>query len=69
LGRVLTNRCDEEDDDKCVKYRNDGRADGSDNVAQALQTSKEAEDAESPKHLQQNIGNFIYSEVLVSEKK
>ena len=54
---VLTNRCDEVDDDKCVKYRDDGGADGCDNVAQALKTPKEAEDAESPKHLQQNIKN------------
>ena len=50
-GRVQTDWCDEVDDDERVKDGYNGRADGSNDVAQALESSKEAKDSESPKDL------------------
>ncbi len=44
---------DEVDDHEGVEDRDDGRADGRDNVAQALEAAKEAEDSEGSQHLEQ----------------
>ena len=50
---VQTDGCDEVDDDKGVEHGDDGGADGCYDVAQALESPKEAEDSESPEHLGQ----------------
>jgi Iap family predicted aminopeptidase len=53
---VRTYRCDEVNDDEGIKHWYYGCTDGSHDVAQALETAKEAEDSESPKHLGQKKG-------------
>jgi hypothetical protein len=50
-GRRQTDGCDEVDDDEGVQHGDDGSADGRNDVAQALEASKEPEDSESSKHL------------------
>ncbi len=56
-GKARTDGRYEVDDDEGVEHGDDGRADGCNNIAQALEAPKEPEDPEGPKHLQRNIGD------------
>ena len=53
-----TDGCNKVDDDEGVQHGDDGCADGSDDVAQALEPPEEAEDSESPKYLRCTAGQF-----------
>ncbi len=52
---MRTDGGDEVDDDEGIEDRDNGRCDGSHDVAQALETPEEAQDPEGPQHLERAV--------------